>query len=136
MITLKISLLFLLVSASLQGQESPLLNSIARGQELYAKKCKVCHGKDGLGKGKRIPPLANSDYLVNNQEESILGILFGQKGEIIVNGILYDKKMRAIKLTDQEVADVMNYIQNSWGNNDEKLVTENRIAQIRKNARH
>ena len=106
---------------------------MANGEIIYRKKCATCHGKEGGGKGKRIPPLANSDYLRNNLEESIKGILFGQEGEIMVNGILYNKKMRAIKLTDQEVADVMNYVRNSWGNSSNTIVTQKLVADIRKN---
>ena len=124
-------LLIILSHSSLKAQEIPLQNSIANGEKIYARKCMVCHSKDGLGKGKRIPPLANSDYLFNNQTASIRGILFGQKEEISVNGILYNRKMKAIKLDDQEIADVMNYIQNSWGNSNTKIVGKKMVKEIR-----
>lgn len=113
------------------AQQPDLTTSVAAGESIYRKKCASCHGKDGLGKGKRIPPLANSDYLENNLEASVRGVLFGQEGEIRVNGIVYDKKMRAIKLTDEEVANVMNYVRNSWGNKNDKVVRANDITRIR-----
>jgi mono/diheme cytochrome c family protein len=126
-----VPIISILSFSSLYSQQSNLQNSVALGEKIYLKKCAVCHGKDGLGKGKRIPPLANSDYLRNNQEASIRGILFGQNEEIIVNGISYNRKMKAIKLSDIEIAHVMNYIQNSWGNENSKAVTEKEVFKIR-----
>lgn len=120
-----------LTFSTLYSQDNTLMTSIATGEKIYLRKCAVCHSKDGSGKGKRIPPLANSDYLFNNQEASIRGIIFGQNEEIIVNGILYDKKMKAIKLTDAEIAAVMNYIQNAWSNKNNVLVTEDAVSKIR-----
>lgn len=125
-------LFFSFISVALNAQDTDN-ESKSVGENIYLRKCASCHGKDGLGKGKRIPPLANSDYLKNNLEESIRGILFGQQGEIMVNGMVYDKRMRAIKLTDQEVADVMNYVLNSWGNTENAVVTTEQVADIRKN---
>ena len=119
------------ISVAIIGQRNNKAGTLA-GEKIYLGKCASCHGKDGLGKGKRIPPLANSDYLENNLNESIRGVLFGQQGEIMVNGVRYDKRMRAIKLTDQEVADVMNYVRNSWGNQENDLVTIEQVARIRK----
>lgn len=76
------------------------------------------------------PPLANSDYLVKNKERSIHAIKFGQEGEITVNGTVYNNVMPAQGLSDQEVADVMNYIQNSWGNKG-KYVSVKDVEQVK-----
>ncbi|GMN09325.1 hypothetical protein MTsPCn9_02190 [Croceitalea sp. MTPC9] len=128
---LLLTILFLLSNLNLQAQNIDLNTSISRGKNVYLKKCAVCHSKDGLGKGKRIPPLANSDYLFNNREASIRGILFGQSEKITVNGIVYNRKMKAIKLSNQEVADVMNYIQNSWGNKNDITVSDSQVQEVR-----
>ncbi len=117
-------LLFVLYSSTLPAQKSSLQLSINSGEKIYTKKCAVCHSKNGQGKGKRIPPLVNSDYLMNNQEASIRGILFGQNEEIIVNDQRYNRKMKAVKLSDVEIANVINYIQNSWGNTNLTPVTK------------
>lgn len=126
-----VPIISILSFSSLYSQQSSLQNSAALGEKIYLKKCAICHGKDGLGKGKRMPPLANSDYLRNNREASIRGILFGQNEEIIVNGKSYNRKMKAVKLSDIDIANVMNYIQNSWGNKNDKLVTEKEVFKIR-----
>lgn len=126
-----VPIISILSFSCLYSQQSSLQNSAPLGEKIYLKKCAVCHGKDGLGKGKRIPPLANSDYLRNNREASIRGILFGQNEEIIVNGKSYNRRMKAVKLSDIDIANVMNYIQNSWGNKNGKPVTEKEVFKIR-----
>ena len=126
-----IQFILIVTFSNLRAQNDALKNSIGLGEKIYLRKCAVCHAKDGNGRGKRIPPLANSDYLFNNQEASIRGILFGLNEEIIVNGTTYNRKMKAVKLTNEEVANVMNYIQNSWGNKNDKMVTEKKVDKIR-----
>jgi mono/diheme cytochrome c family protein len=76
------------------------------------------------------PPLANSDYLVKNRIESIKAIKYGQSGEIIVNGETYNNIMPSLGLENDEIADVMNYITNSWGNSNDKLITEDEVSEI------
>lgn len=100
-----------------------------QGSEIYRKDCAVCHKKNGAGKGSRIPPLAQSDFLLTKTDESIRGIKYGQEGEITVNGIVYDKVMKPLKLSNREIADVMNYILNSWGNRAETMITQKRVAE-------
>ena len=60
--------------------------------------------------------MAKSDYLVNNIEMSIRGLKYGMSGPIVVNGGEYDGIMQDQGLDDDEIADVMNYILNNWGN--------------------
>lgn len=64
-----------------------------------------------------IPPLAGSDYLAKNQDQVACIIRFGQKGPIEVNGKIYDQEMQGIgRLSDFEIANVINYINHAWGN--------------------
>lgn len=67
---------------------------------------------------------------MNKRAESIKAIKYGQKGKIIVNGVEYDNVMTPLGLSDQEVADVMNYITNSWGNTNNKMITEDEVSKI------
>ena len=85
---------------------------------------------DGKGVPKAFPPLANSDYLMKKRKESIKAIKFGMSGEIIVNGQKYNTAMAPLGLSNKEVADVMNYITNSWGNKNDKMVTEDEVSKI------
>ncbi|TYA84354.1 c-type cytochrome [Seonamhaeicola marinus] len=109
-----------------------LEESKKRGEEIYLDFCVTCHMPNGEGTPNVFPPLAKSDYLFKNREASIRGIKFGQSGELTVNGITYNSAMAAMGLSDDEVADVMNYITNSWGNKNDKLITEEEVAKIKK----
>ena len=102
------------------------------GKEIYADFCMQCHGVNGKGDATNFPPLDGSDWLKNKRNESIAAVKFGQSGEIVVNKIKYNSSMSAMGLTDQEVADVMNYIMTSWSNKQTKVVTEKEVAAIKK----
>jgi len=88
-----------------------------QGRDLYLANCSSCHQENGLGLKKLIPPLASSDYLQNNQAASTQLIRNGATVSITVNGIAYTPTMPAhIKLTNLEIAEILTYINNSWGN--------------------
>ncbi|MCX2720388.1 c-type cytochrome [Lentiprolixibacter aurantiacus] len=112
-------------------QDKELTESIKRGKAIYSDFCVTCHMEKGEGVPYTFPPLAKSDYLANNREASIRGIKYGQRGEIIVNGEVYNNTMMPLGLEDQEIADVMNFVMNSWGNNQDKPVTVEEVAQTR-----
>lgn len=120
------------ISVTTIKQNDPLKESIERGKAIYTDFCINCHLPSGLGQEKVYPPLANSDYLMNNREASIKGVKFGQEGKMVVNGKTYNNVMAPLGLSDDEVADVMNYITNSWGNTNDKMVTIEEVSKIKK----
>ena len=113
-------------------QNKPLQESIADGALIYDEFCVQCH----LGKGEGVsginPPLAKSDYLFDNIDRSISNIKYGLYGPIIVNDEEYNGVMLNNGLDDEEIADVMNYILNSWGNKSDEIITKERVAKILK----
>lgn len=115
-------ILFLLfgLGAQMAYSQTPaadhILNSIERGQQLYQTHCANCHRRSGKGLGKNYPPLAQSDYLLADPDRAIRVVWFGLDGPIEVNGKTYDNAMAAVALSEQELADVMNYILHAWGN--------------------
>jgi len=111
-------------------QEKPLEQSIADGEEIYQDFCIQCHLDTGEGVSGVFPPLAKSDYLINNIELSIRGIKYGLSGTITVNGEEYNGVMQEQGLDDIEIADVMNYILNNWGNESKEMVTEEQVASV------
>ena|SRR5690606_15068247 len=115
-----------------QDQDKELKESIDRGRDIYTDFCITCHMANGEGVKKTFPPLAQSDYLLKKREESIRGIKYGQQGEIVVNGVTYNNTMAPMGLYDEEIADVMNYILNSWGNKSNKIVTPEEVSAILK----
>lgn len=90
---------------------------IIQGRDLYNLNCVSCHQKDGNGLKKLIPPLSNADYLRNNQHNIAMLIRFGTKESIEVNGVSYTPTMPSHPhLTNLEIAEILTYINNSWGN--------------------
>jgi mono/diheme cytochrome c family protein len=133
---MKIGIIFcfgiLFLSSFVADQDSDLEKSKARGKEIYTDFCVTCHRANGEGTPKIFPPLAKSDYLKDQQNESIYSIKYGQKGKITVNGTEYNGLMPAPGLDDEEVADVMNYINYSWGNDFGTMVTEEQVKAVKK----
>ncbi|WP_246560565.1 c-type cytochrome [Zobellia russellii] len=115
-----------------QAQETELSKSMLRGSEIYADFCVTCHLEEGEGISNTFPPLAKSDYLAQNRQASIRGVKFGQQGEMTVNGVNYNNIMPPMGLDDEEIADVMNYILNSWGNTSKEMVTVKEVEAIEK----
>jgi mono/diheme cytochrome c family protein len=112
------------------AQNNDLKTSITRGKEVYNDLCITCHLANGKGVERAFPPLAGSDYLKTNQEQSIKAVKYGMSGKIVVNGIEYNSVMAPLGLSNEEVADVMNYINNSWGNSYGKEVTPLMVSEI------
>ena len=117
---------------SYMQQEKPLKQSILDGEEIYQDFCLQCHLDNGKGVENAFPPLAKSDYLQNNIEASIRGVKYGLRGEITVNGETYNGVMVNQGLDEEEIADVMNYILNSWGNKAEGQITVAQVLEVQK----
>jgi nitrite reductase (NO-forming) len=107
--------------------------SIKRGKEVYALYCQNCHMEDGNGMPGINPPLAKADYLKKPAKTLINVILKGQSDEVVVNGKKYNVPMPSQEyLTDMQIADVLNYCKNSWGNKIPGLVTPAMVENFRK----
>jgi len=113
--------------------QDPLAESMKRGGEIYTEYCIQCHLGQGEGVPGTFPPLAKSDWLLPVKRAAAIRVVkYGQSGEIQVNGVTYNSAMAALGLYDDEVADVMNYILNNWGNSSESMVTEEEVKKIEK----
>lgn len=113
-------------------QEKTLEESIKDGQWIYEDFCVRCHLPSGEGVSGVYPPLNNSNWLKNKIDKSIASIKYGLDGEIVVNGETYNNVMSAQGLSDEEVADVMNYIMNSWDNSQDEMITNERVKNVKK----
>ena len=89
---------------------------ISSGATVYKQNCAACHQPDGKGLKGAFPPLAASDYLMKDKKRAVDVVLNGLEGKIIVNGEEYNSVMPALGLDDEDVANVVTYIMNSWGN--------------------
>ena len=116
-------------SAIIPQQDDELAKSIERGKMVYSENCITCHMGTGEGVTATFPPLAKSDYLTLNPENGIKAIKFGLIGKIKVNNVDYDNMMPNPGLGNEEIADVMNYILNSWGNDSEKSIITAKMVE-------
>ena len=119
-----------ITSFAFKAQDSKLKASMERGKDEYEGICVPCHMDQGQGIPGVFPPLAKSDYLMADLNRSIKGMIEGQEGEIEVNGVKYNGAMPATGLDDQSIADVLNYVRNSWGNKGD-YVTKEQVAKVR-----
>ncbi len=104
---------------------------IAAGGSLFAGTCSVCHQASGQGLEGVFPPLAKSDFLMADVKRAITIALNGLTGPVTVNGKTYNSVMPPMsQLNDDEIANILTYVRNSWGNTDE-VVTAAQVAQIR-----
>ena len=100
------------------------------GLRVYGQNCLACHQADGQGVSGAFPPLASSDWLNADKARSIRAVLAGLSGAITVNGKPYNGVMPAMRLSDEDVAYVLSYVYNSWGN-DGGMVTPEEVARVR-----
>ena len=88
-----------------------------QGEILYNNFCASCHMEDGTGLPGNIPPLAGADYVEQDPLALACIIRYGMEGEIKVNDTLYNNPMAAVpQLSEFEIANVINFINSSWGN--------------------
>lgn len=113
-------------------EKSKLQQSISRGNDVYVDFCMQCHLANGKGDLINFPPLDGSDWLTKKRKLSIESVKFGQNGPITVKGKKFNNIMPPLGLSNQEVADVMNYIMSSWSNKQKKMVTVEEVEAVKK----
>lgn len=95
-------------------QSFDLKASVKRGKTIYETSCITCHMAEGTGLEGVYPPLIKSNMADKNRLIKV--ILQGMRGPVKVNGVDYNGEMAGIVLTNEQAADVANYVRNSWGN--------------------
>jgi cytochrome c oxidase subunit II len=100
----------------------------ARGEKVYAANCVACHQATGQGVPGAFPALANSPKVLGSQDEQI---------QILLNGVVKNGTPTAMasfkQLSDTELAAVITYTRNNWGNKPEdNLVQPKEVAAARK----
>lgn len=109
-------LLTVILAISLQSfNQQPSAANLQNGKTVYETYCMSCHQENGNGIEGAFPSLVKSGNLVD-KNRLVQIITKGMRGPIEVKGVKYNGEMAGVDLTDKEVADVVNYIRNSWGN--------------------
>ena len=109
-----------------------LEEQVNAGKALYTGTCSVCHQDSGAGMPGVFPPLAKSDYLAGHSNEEIIKVvLSGLNGPLKVNGQDYNSVMPPMsQLTDDEVANILTYVKNSWDNGGGRISKDD-VTKVR-----
>jgi mono/diheme cytochrome c family protein len=91
------------------------------GKRLFTITCVPCHQANAQGIPYRYPPLAQSDFLNGDKERAIKVLLNGRQGPIIVNGLGFTNSMPRFPLSDEQIANVLTYVYNSFGNSGKEV---------------
>ena len=108
-----------------------------KGAEIFEREgyCGTCHQTDGQGlETVGYPPLAGSEWVMIDTDRLIKLTLKGLYGPITVKGKLYDSKVPMTPyeglMNDEEVAAVLTFVRNSWGN-EGTTITSEQVAKVR-----
>ena len=122
------------ITAAAAGAASGKLtkeDQIKAGAALFNGTCSTCHQIDGKGIKDVFPPLAASDYLMADKARAIGVVLNGLSGKVTVNGAEYNSVMPPLSnLNDDEVANILTYVRNSFGNTGD-AVSAAEVAEVR-----
>ncbi len=124
-------LLALVAMASAEDKNPPSAEVMKRGQAVYSRTCIACHQPTGLGIAPVFPPLAGSEWVAMSPSIPVRNILHGMTGPVSVKGTVYNGMMPPVAgLTDGDIADVVTYVRNSFGNTG-PAVTEDDVKAIK-----
>ena len=118
-ICITVFVVFLCIAgASAQSSNKLVAASAARGKTVYLQRCMVCHQADGGGVPKLNAPLDGSSSVNStNIAKLVKYIVKGFNDRVEIDGEFYENAMpAAADLTDQQIADVLTFIRNSWTN--------------------
>jgi mono/diheme cytochrome c family protein len=97
-------------------KKSPYRLSMDSGKKVYTLQCLACHQADGLGAAPMNPPLTGKQVL-GDKKKLITIIIKGLNTHEEIDGVKYQNVMPPRpEMKDQEIADVLTYIRNSFGN--------------------
>nr|WP_229474572.1 cytochrome c [Pseudoduganella lurida] len=99
-------------------QRADVSQLFAEGRGLYAQQCASCHGAAGKGKPPHYPPLANNQSIIMTSAVNPVRMVLngGYPPGTRRNPMPYGMPPFAHELTDAQVAAVVTYIRNAWGN--------------------
>lgn len=105
--------------------------SIARGKVLYKQICATCHQADATGVPRMNPPLIKTKYVLGDKTKLIKVLLLGLNEDVEIEGEYYSNPMPSqAALKDEEIADVLTFVRNSFGNKA-PAITPGQVKAVR-----
>lgn len=100
----------------------------ALGKQFYDNVCALCHNPDGKGKPGQAPPFVGSDFVLGSPARLVRIPLAGLAGPVTVGGQEYaglpSMPAMGASLTDEQLAAVLTYMRQSWGNKAKEITPE------------
>lgn len=106
-----------------------LSERIQHGKRVFEGTCMACHQSNGEGVAGAFPPLAKSDFLNANRKRAMQIVAGGLTGPVTVNGKTFNSVMPAQQLSDEDIANVLTYVYNSWENSGGEILPTEVKAQ-------
>jgi len=121
------------VSLAATAQSATLKPSVERGKTIYVQRCMVCHQQDGGGVPHLNPPLDGASAVKGKDKNRLIQIILkGMSDRVEIDGEYYSNNMAShADLSDQQIADVLNYIRNTWTNKSPVAVTVAEVKTVR-----
>jgi mono/diheme cytochrome c family protein len=93
----------------------------------------VCHQQDGGGVPHLNPPLDGASAVKGKDKNRLIQIILkGMSDRVEIDGEYYSNNMAThADLSDQQIADVLNYIRNAWSNRSPVAVTVAEVKTVR-----
>lgn len=94
------------------------IDPMTAGRQVYTRVCQSCHQQDGSGVRGAFPSLVGSEWVTGDPARPVNVVLHGMRGEIVRDGVTYNASMPGFGrlLSDQDVAHLITYIRNAFGN--------------------
>jgi mono/diheme cytochrome c family protein len=102
------------------------------GATTYLGYCASCHGNDGKGQTALMPPLAGNPVVLDGNASSLINLVLNGAEPLVVKGAPdgYRMPQYRIQLTDDEIAQVLSFVRNAWGNGA-AAVTTDQVKKLR-----
>ena len=118
-------------TAAKTSTSSSMKASMDRGQAVYKTVCLTCHQADGGGVPRMNPPLIKTKWVLGDKTKLITLMLKGMNEPIEIEDDEYHNPMPPhTELNDQQIADVLTFVRNSFGNKA-SAVSTNEVKSVR-----
>lgn len=118
-------------SKTVSSASNNVKSSITRGKVVYTQFCLTCHQVDGSGVPNLNPPLIQTKWTLGPKNILIEQVLKGSSGKVEIDGETFHNTMPPlVTLTDQQIADVLTYVRNNFGNKA-SIVTPAEVKAVR-----
>ncbi|MDB5118806.1 MAG: c-type cytochrome [Sphingobacteriales bacterium] len=109
---------------------APAKLNLSAGKALYVQNCVACHQVDGGGVQNLNPPLIKTSYVLGDKTK-LINVLLNGLNQVEVDGEKYSNVMPPFShLSDKQIADVLSYVRNNFGNKA-SLLTEKEVSTAR-----